>query len=35
MQADRRMDEVRRFTLGRFELVTIGGMTIGRATGYV
>lgn len=25
-------DEVRRFELGRFELVTIGGMTIGRAT---
>ena len=25
-------DEVREFTRGRFELVTIGGMTIGRAT---
>src|ERR1700704_6297472 len=25
-------DEVRQFTRGRFELVTIGGMTIGRAT---
>jgi len=25
-------DEVRRFTRGRFELVTIRGMTIGRAT---
>ena len=25
-------DEVRTFTRGRFELVTIGGMTIGRAT---
>ena len=25
-------DEVRNFTRGRFELVTIGGMTIGRAT---
>jgi hypothetical protein len=25
-------DEVRRFVRGRFELVTIGGMTIGRAT---
>jgi quercetin dioxygenase-like cupin family protein len=25
-------DEVRHFTRGRFELVTIGGMTIGRAT---
>ena len=25
-------DEVRTFELGRFELVTIGGMTIGRAT---
>ena len=25
-------DEVRRFARGRFELVTIGGMTIGRAT---
>jgi hypothetical protein len=25
-------DEVRIFTRGRFELVTIGGMTIGRAT---
>lgn len=25
-------DEVRRFTRGRFELVTIGGVTIGRAT---
>jgi hypothetical protein len=24
-------DEVRNFTRGRFELVTIGGMTIGRA----
>ncbi len=27
-----RPDEVRHFTRGRFELVTIGGMTIGRAT---
>jgi hypothetical protein len=25
-------DEVRNFTLGRFELVALGGMTIGRAT---
>jgi hypothetical protein len=25
-------DETRRFELGRFELVTLGGMTIGRAT---
>ena len=25
-------DEVRQFELGRFELVTLGGMTIGRAT---
>lgn len=25
-------DEVRTFTRGRFELVTVGGMTIGRAT---
>jgi hypothetical protein len=25
-------DDVRQFTRGRFELVTIGGMTIGRAT---
>jgi len=25
-------DEVRQFALGRFELVTIGGLTIGRAT---
>jgi len=25
-------DEVREFELGRFELVTLGGMTIGRAT---
>ncbi len=25
-------DEVRNFELGRFELVTLGGMTIGRAT---
>ena len=25
-------DEVREFPLGRFELVTLGGMTIGRAT---
>ena len=25
-------DEVRQFTRGRFDLVTIGGMTIGRAT---
>jgi hypothetical protein len=25
-------DEVRTFELGRFELVTLGGMTIGRAT---
>ena len=25
-------DEVREFELGRFELVTVGGMTIGRAT---
>src|ERR1043166_376065 len=25
-------DEVRQFTRGRFELVTLGGMTIGRAT---
>jgi quercetin dioxygenase-like cupin family protein len=25
-------DEVREFTLGRFELVHLGGMTIGRAT---
>ncbi len=25
-------DEVREFTRGRFELVHIGGMTIGRAT---
>jgi hypothetical protein len=25
-------DEVRTFTKGRFELVTVGGMTIGRAT---
>ncbi len=25
-------DEVRQFTRGQFELVTIGGMTIGRAT---
>jgi hypothetical protein len=25
-------DEVREFELGRFEVVTIGGMTIGRAT---
>ena len=25
-------DEVRKFELGRFELVTLGGMTIGRAT---
>jgi hypothetical protein len=25
-------DEVRRFTRGRFELVTVGGLTIGRAT---
>ena len=25
-------DEIRHFTRGRFELVTIGGMTIGRAT---
>ena len=25
-------DEVRRFARGRFELVTMGGMTIGRAT---
>jgi hypothetical protein len=25
-------DEIRQFTRGRFELVTIGGMTIGRAT---
>ena len=25
-------DEVREFALGRFELVSIGGMTIGRAT---
>ena len=27
-----RPDEVREFELGRFELVTLGGMTIGRAT---
>lgn len=27
-----RPDEVRQFTRGRFELVTIGGLTIGRAT---
>ncbi len=27
-----RPDEVRKFTRGRFELVEIGGMTIGRAT---
>jgi hypothetical protein len=27
-----RPDEVRQFTRGRFELVTLGGMTIGRAT---
>jgi mannose-6-phosphate isomerase-like protein (cupin superfamily) len=25
-------DEIREFELGRFELVTLGGMTIGRAT---
>ncbi|MEO8295648.1 MAG: hypothetical protein ABI613_09050 [Gemmatimonadota bacterium] len=25
-------DEIREFTRGRFELVTIGGLTIGRAT---
>jgi hypothetical protein len=25
-------DEIRRFELGRFEVATIGGMTIGRAT---
>jgi len=25
-------DEIREFELGRFEVVTIGGMTIGRAT---
>ena len=25
-------DEIRHFTRGRFELVTVGGMTIGRAT---
>ena len=25
-------DEVREFPLGKFELVTLGGMTIGRAT---
>jgi quercetin dioxygenase-like cupin family protein len=27
-----RPDEVREFELGKFELVTLGGMTIGRAT---
>jgi hypothetical protein len=27
-----RSDEVREFSKGRFELVTLGGMTIGRAT---
>ena len=27
-----RPDEIREFELGRFELVTLGGMTIGRAT---
>ena len=28
-------DEVREFTRGRFELVNIGGMTIGRAKRYI